>query len=214
MNLSQDEYSRRINKLKSKVLGKLVIKEYPTASASVIHFKNLLNELNLKKNFIPDIIFIDYLNICSSSRVKQGSNVNSYTFVKSIAEEIRGLGVEFNVPIATATQLTRGGATSSDPNIDDVSESFGVAATADMMFALISTEELEQLNQLMVKQIKNRYSDPTKNKRFVIGVDRTKMKLFDAEASAQLDISDSGQEPQMSGSSSKFTKDKFSGFKV
>ena len=213
VNISREEYKRKIERLKNKVVGKLIIKEYPTASASVVHFRNLLNELNLKRNFVPDIIFVDYMNICASSRVKLSSSVNSYTFVKSIAEEIRGLAVEFNVPIMTASQLTREGAVSSDPSISNVSESFGTAATADMMLALISTEELEQLNQIMVKQIKNRYADPTKNKRFVIGVDRSKMRLYDVENSAQMDISDSGQQNQYN-SSQKIDKNKFSGFKV
>lgn len=215
--LSREEYKRKFEKVKNKVFGKLIIKEYPTASASVVNFRNLLNELNLKRNFVPDIIFIDYLNICSSSRVKLSSGVNSYTFVKSIAEEIRGLAIEFNVPIMTASQLTREGAVSSDPTISNVSESFGTAATADMMLALISTEELEQLNQIMVKQIKNRYSDPTKYKRFVIGVDRAKMKLYDVEDSAQSGIADSGQmevqSPQFNKQQS-IDKNKFSGFKI
>lgn len=215
--LSREEYKRKLEKVKNKVVGKLIIKEYPTASASVVNFRNLLNELNLKRNFVPDIIFIDYLNICSSSRVKLSSSVNSYTFVKSIAEEIRGLAIEFNVPIMTASQLTREGAVSSDPTISNVSESFGTAATADMMLALISTEELEQLNQIMVKQIKNRYSDPTKYKRFVIGVDRAKMKLYDVEDSAQSGIADSGQTeiqtPQFNKQQS-IDKNKFSGFKI
>lgn len=212
--VSRQDFEKKINKLKTRKLGKLIIKEYPTASANVNHFRTLLNELNLKKNFIPDIIFIDYLNICSSSRLKMGASVNSYTFVKSIAEEVRGLAVEFNVPIQTASQLTRSGAVSSDPNIDDVSESFGVAATADLMFALISTEELEQLNQIMVKQIKNRYSDPTKNKRFVISVNRAKMKLFDAEQEAQEGIVDSGQEATATQKANNpFKKSSFSDFK-
>lgn len=217
VNLSREEYKKRIEKLKNKVVGKLIIKEYPTASASVVHFRNLLNELNLKRNFVPDIIFVDYMNICASSRVKLSSSVNSYTFVKSIAEEIRGLAVEFNVPIMTASQLTREGAVSSDPSISNVSESFGTAATADMMLALISTEELDQLNQIMVKQIKNRYADPTKNKRFVIGVDRAKMKLYDVEDSAQFGIADSGQkEPQIPQFKTPpaYDKNKFSGFKI
>lgn len=213
MSLSREEFQKKIQRLRGKVVGKLIIKEYPTASASVTHFRTLLNELNLKKNFAPDIIFIDYMNICASSRVKMGTNVNSYTLVKNIAEEIRGLAVEFNVPIMTATQLNREGAVSSDPNMDNVSESFGTAATADMMFALISTEELEALHQIMVKQIKNRYSDPTKNKRFVIGADKSKMKLYDAESSAQVGITDSGQN-SYSNEPSKFNKDKFSGFKL
>ena len=211
--LSKDEYSKKVNRLKNKVVGKLIIKEYPTASASVVHFRNLLNELNLKKNFVPDILFIDYMNICTSSRIKVGSNVNSYTLIKSIAEELRGLAVEFNIPCLTASQLTRGGASSSDPNMEDVSESFGTAATADMMFALISTEELESLNQIMVKQIKNRYFDPTKNKRFVIGIDRAKMKLYDAENSAQAGITDSGQQ-YTSSSTQNIDKSKFEGFKI
>lgn len=209
--LSKDEYAKKVAKLKNSKIGKLIIKEYPTASASVIHFRSLLNELNLKKNFRPEILVIDYMNICASARLKMGATVNSYAFVKSIAEELRGLAVEFNIPILTASQLTRSGAASSDPGMDDVSESFGVAATADMMFALISTEELEQLNQLMVKQIKNRYYDPTKNKRFVIGVDRAKMKLYDAEASAQHGIVDSGQ-PEMDNKQ-KFNKKSFDEFK-
>jgi replicative DNA helicase len=209
--LGKDDYSKRVSKLKTGKIGKLIIKEYPTASASVNHFRALLNELNLKKNFRPEILVIDYMNICASARLKMGATVNSYAFVKSIAEELRGLAVEFNVPILTASQLTRSGAASSDPGMDDVSESFGVAATADMMFALISTEELEQLNQIMIKQIKNRYYDPTKNKRFVIGVDRSKMKLYDAEASAQHGIVDSGQ-PEMDNKQ-KFNKKSFDEFK-
>ena len=156
IDLSKEDYEKRIKRLRDKVVGKLIIKEYPTASASVIHFKNLLNELNLKKNFKPDIVFIDYMNICTSSRIKSNSNANSYTLIKSIAEEIRGLAVEFNIPILTATQMTRSGASNSDPNMEDVSESFGTVATADMIFALINTEELESLNQIMVKQIKNK----------------------------------------------------------
>lgn len=211
--ISKDDFEKKILRLKKKNIGRLVIKEYPTASANVNHFRTLLNELNLKKNFVPDIIFIDYLNICSSSRVKLGSSVNSYMFVKSIAEEVRGLSVEYNVPIQTASQLTRSGAVSSDPSIDDVSESFGVAATADIMFALISTEELESLNQIMVKQIKNRYSDPTRNKRFVIGVDRSKMKLFDVDSSAQEGIADSGQQNISSIQNNSFKKKSFDDFK-
>jgi replicative DNA helicase len=190
--------------------GKLIIKEYPTASASAIHFRTLLNELNLKRNFVPDIIFIDYLNICCSSRIKAGANVNSYTYVKSIAEELRGLAVEFGVPIVSATQTTRSGYTNSDPGLEDTSESFGLPATADLMFALISSEELEALNQIMVKQLKNRYSDPTTHKRFVLGIDRSKMKLYDVEQDAQIGIADAGQQyvPQ------EKPKNKFGGFKV
>lgn len=213
LSLSKEDYSRRIERLKQKNVGRLVVKEYPTSTASVTHFRTLLNELNLKKNFVPDIIFIDYLNICSSSRVKMGSSVNSYTFVKSIAEEIRGLAVEFNVPILTSSQLNREGSSSSDPTVENISESFGVAATCDMMFALISTDELEQLNQIMVKQIKNRYSDPTKNKRFVLGIDRSKMKLYDVESSAQEDIIDSGQKMEEEFKNQKGQKKSFNNFK-
>jgi replicative DNA helicase len=202
LNITMDElhvipkadYDRKFSALKNKVQGKLIIKEYPTASAHAGHFRALLNELNLKKNFRPDIIFIDYLNICCSSRMKAGGSVNSYTYIKAIAEELRGLAVEFSVPIVSATQTTRSGYSNSDVGLEDTSESFGLPATADFMFALISTEELQQLNQIMVKQLKNRYGDPNFNKKFVIGVDRAKMRLYDAEASAQVDISDSGQD--------------------
>jgi len=198
--------------LKSKTNGKLIVKEYPTAGAGSMHFKALLNELNLKKSFKPDIIFVDYLNICISSRIKPGSNVNSYSYIKSIAEELRGLAVEFEVPLVSATQTTRSGFTSSDIGLEDTSESFGLPATADFMFALISTEDLEQLGQIMVKQLKNRYNDPTSNKRFVIGIDRSKMKLFDVESSAQTDIADSGQ---ISQQEKKIPlKDKFKGLKM
>ena len=192
-DLPKQMYETKIIKLAQKTVGKLIIKEYPTASAHSGHFKSLLNELALKKGFKPDIIFIDYLNICSSSRYK-GSIVNSYTFVKSIAEELRGLAVEFNVPIVSATQTTRSGYSSTDVDLTDTSESFGLPATADLMFALISTEELEQLNQILVKQLKNRYNDPTMNKRFIIGIDRAKMRLYDVEQSAQTDLVDSGQD--------------------
>ena len=186
-------YENKINKLIRKTKGKLIIKEYPTASAHVGHFKSLLQELSLKRSIKPDIIFIDYLNICASQRYK-GSIVNSYTYVKAIAEELRGLAVEANVPIVSATQTTRSGYGSSDVDLTDTSESFGLPATADLMFALISTEELEGLNQIMVKQLKNRYNDPTIFKRFVVGIDRAKMRLYDCEQSAQEDIVDSGQE--------------------
>jgi hypothetical protein len=191
--IPKEDYERRFSALKSKTQGKLIIKEYPTASAHAGHFRALLSELKLKKNFTPEIIFIDYLNICSSSRIKQGGSVNSYTYIKSIAEELRGLAVEAGVPIVSATQTTRSGFSNTDVGLEDTSESFGLPATADFMFALISTEELEQLNQIMVKQLKNRYGDPNMNKKFVIGVDRSKMRLYDAEASAQQDLSDSGQ---------------------
>ena len=184
-SIPKDVYDKKINRVKDKTIGKLVIKEYPTASAGSGHFRHLINELRIKRNFIPDIIYIDYLNICSSSRIKSGSNVNSYTLIKAIAEELRGLAVEFNVPVVSATQTTRGGYGNSDVELTDTSESFGLPATADLMFALISTEELEQLNQIMIKQLKNRYNDPTLYKRFVVGIDRAKMRLYDAEQSAQ-----------------------------
>jgi len=193
IGVAKETYISKVDRIREKTNGKLIIKEYPTASANVTHFKHLLNELKLKRQFIPDIIYIDYLNICSSSRVKQGNSVNSYTYIKAIAEELCGLAVEHKVPVISATQTTRIGYTNSDVGLEDTSESFGLPATADLMFALISTEELEAMNQIMVKQLKNRYNDPTTNKRFVIGVDRAKMKLYDVEQSAQSDISDSGQ---------------------
>lgn len=183
--LSREAYDKKISKVRKNTIGKLVIKEYPTASAGSAHFRHLLNELRIKRNFIPDIIYIDYLNICSSSRIKSGANVNSYTYIKAIAEELRGLAVEFNVPVFSATQTTRGGYGNSDVELTDTSESFGLPATADLMFALISTEELEALGQLMVKQLKNRYNDPTLNRRFVVGIERAKMRLFDVDSSEQ-----------------------------
>lgn len=192
--IPKDDYERKFSALRSKTQGKLIIKEYPTAAASTMHFRALLSELALKKTFKPNIIFIDYLNICSSSRVKPGANINSYMYIKSIAEELRGLAVENEVPIVSATQTTRSGFTNSDPGLEDTSESFGLPATADFMFALITNEELEALNQILVKQLKNRYSDPNMYKRFVIGIDRAKMKLYDVEESAQVDIVDSGQD--------------------
>jgi len=213
IQLPKDVYDRKVKRVKEMTTGKLIIKEYPTASASSIHFRTLLNELNLKKNFVPDIIFIDYLNICCSARIKPGANVNSYTYVKAIAEELRGLAVEFGVPIVSATQTTRSGFTSSDPGLEDTSESFGLPATADLMFALISSEELEALNQIMVKQLKNRYSDPTTHKRFVLGIDRSKMKLYDVEQEAQNGIADAGSNPVLN-SENKFQNKKFGGIKV
>jgi len=195
-NLPQVMFENKVTKLANKTQGSLIIKEYPTASAHSGHFKSLLNELALKKSFRPDIIFIDYLNICASSRYKANGNVNSYSYIKAIAEELRGLAVEANVPIVSATQTTRSGYGNSDVDLTDTSESFGLPATADLMFALISTEELEGLNQIMVKQLKNRYNDPTMNKRFVVGVDRAKMRLYDCDQSAQDDIVDSGQEEE------------------
>jgi replicative DNA helicase len=202
LNLTMDElkvvdkdiFENRIDKLKKKTQGKLIVKEYPTASAHAGHFRALLEELKLKREFVPDIVFIDYLNICSSQRMKAGANVNSYTFVKAIAEELRGLAVEYNVPIVSATQTTRSGFANSDPGLEDTSESFGLPATADFMFALVSSEELENLNQIIVKQLKNRYNDPNFYKRFVVGIDRSKMKLYDVEASAQVGLADSGHD--------------------
>ena len=207
-------YETKINKLQNKTTGTLIIKEYPTASAHTGHFKNLISELALKKSFKPDIVFIDYLNICSSSRFKAGSNVNSYTYIKSIAEELRGLAVENDLPIFSATQTTRGGFVSSDVGLEDTSESFGLPATADFMFALISSEELEEKNQIMVKQLKNRYNDPTVNRKFILGVDRSKMKFYDVEQSAQEDIVESGQSDALS-TNNKFKKlGQFSDFKI
>ena len=189
-------FENKVTNLAKKTQGTLIIKEYPTASAHSAHFRSLLNELALKKSFRPDIIFIDYLNICASSRYRANGNVNSYSYIKAIAEELRGLAVETNLPIVSATQTTRSGYGSSDVDLTDTSESFGLPATADLMFALISTEELEGLNQIMVKQLKNRYNDPTVFKRFVVGIDRAKMRLYDCEQSAQEDIVDSGQDEE------------------
>ena len=201
-------FDSKVNKIAKKTQGQLIIKEYPTASASVGHFRALLNDLALKKSFKPDIIFIDYLNICASSRYSKLGNVNSYSYIKAIAEELRGLAVEANVPIVSATQTTRSGYGSSDVDLTDTSESFGLPATADLMFALISTDELEEINQIMVKQLKNRYNDPTLNKRFVVGIDRAKMRLYDVEQSAQNDIVDANQEvdPTTKSLSEKFAK--------
>jgi replicative DNA helicase len=186
--LPKDIYDRKLKRIMERTTGKLIIKEYPTATASAMHFKHLLDELRLKKNFAPEIIFIDYLNICASSRMKQSATVNSYTFIKAIAEELRGLAVETGVPIFTATQTNRSGFSSSDVELTDTSESFGLPQTADFMFALVSTEELQGLGQIMIKQLKNRYADPAANRRFVVGIDRSKMKLFDLDESAQRGI--------------------------
>jgi replicative DNA helicase len=210
--LPKQMFESKVTNLAKKTQGTLIIKEYPTASAHSGHFKSLLNELALKKSFRPDIIFIDYLNICSSSRFRGGSNVNSYTLVKSIAEELRGLAVEFNVPIVSATQTTRSGYGSSDVELTDTSESFGLPATADLMFALISTEDLEGLGQILVKQLKNRYNDPTIHKRFVVGIDRAKMRLYDCEQSAQQDILDNGKDEEYDYEEKK-PKKTFEGFK-
>jgi len=185
-NMSKDMFTRKVSNLTKKTNGKLIIKEYPTGSAHAGHFRALLNELKLKRQFVPDMIFIDYLNICASSRMKtMGGSINSYTYIKAIAEELRGLAVEFNIPLFSATQTTRSGYSNSDVGLEDTSESFGLPATADLMFALISTEELEKLGQFMVKQLKNRYNDPTMHKRFVIGVDRSKMRLYDVQDTEQ-----------------------------
>lgn len=220
--LPKQTYEKKMERLKEKVKGKLVIKEYPTACAGSANFRHLLNELKIKKNFVPDIIYIDYLNICMSSRIKNGANVNSYTLVKAIAEELRGLAVEHNVPIVSATQTTRSGYSSSDVGLEDTSESFGLPATADFMFALISTEELQDLGQIMVKQLKNRYSDPGTNRRFVVGVDRSKMRLYDVEQSAQEDLLDGPvmdntefgqQDYERNRKKPKFDRSKFEGFK-
>lgn len=216
-NLPKQMFEGRIEKVNGKSQGKLIIKEYPTASAHVGHFKGLLNELSLKRSFKPDVIFIDYLNICASSRFKPGGGVNSYTYIKAIAEELRGLAVEFNLPIVSATQTTRSGFSNTDVELTDTSESFGLPATADFMFALISTEELEGLNQIMVKQLKNRYNDPTLYKRFMIGIDRAKMRLYDLEDIAQSNLADSGQEENENsnfGMSKMFKTKDFSGIKV
>ena len=210
-DLPKTVFEKKVNKLREKTQGKLIIKEYPTASAHVGHFRSLLSELKLKKNFIPDIIFIDYLNICASSRYRSAVNVNSYNYVKAIAEELRGLAVEFDVPIFSATQTTRSGFTSTDPDLTDTSESFGLPATADLMIALISSDELEELGQIMVKQLKNRYNDPTYNKRFVVGIDRPKMRLYDCEQEAQDDILDTNVDTHTSPSQD--SKAKFNDWK-
>ena len=202
-------FENKVTSISKKTQGKLVIKEYPTASAHVGHFRALLNDLALKKSFKPDIIYIDYLNICASSRYSKLGNVNSYSYIKAIAEELRGLAVEACVPIVSATQTTRSGYGSSDVDLTDTSESFGLPATADLMFALISTEELEEISQIMVKQLKNRYNDPTINKRFVVGIDRAKMRLYDVEQSAQQGITDANQDieiPDKDEMSKKFAQ--------
>ena len=212
-DLPKPMFDKKVNSIAKKTQGTLIIKEYPTASAHSGHFKSLLNELALKKSFRPDIIFIDYLNICASSRYAKTANVNSYSYIKAIAEELRGLAVEANVPIVSATQTTRSGYGSSDVDLTDTSESFGLPATADLMFALISTEELEGLNQIMVKQLKNRYNDPTIFKRFVVGVDRAKMRLYDCEQKAQDDILDNGMEEEYNNEEKKTPKKSFAEFK-
>jgi len=214
--ITKEDYNRKFSALKNKTQGKLIIKEYPTASASSLHFRALLNDLALKKSFKPDIIFIDYLNICCSSRIKPGANVNSYSYIKAIAEELRGLAVENNLPIVSATQTTRSGFSNSDPGLEDTSESFGLPATADFMFALVTNEELEQLNQVLVKQLKNRYGDPNLYKRFVLGIDRSKMRLYDVEESAQNDIVDAGkvEDKPLNTFGNRERRKNFDGFKV
>ena len=211
-DLPKGMFENKVTSLAKKTQGSLIIKEYPTASAHSGHFKALLNELALKKSFRPDIIFIDYLNICASSRYRQGGSINSYSYIKSIAEELRGLAVEAEVPIVSATQTTRSGYGSSDVDLTDTSESFGLPATADLMLALISTEELEQLGQIMVKQLKNRYNDLNVHKRFVVGIDRAKMRLYDCEQTAQHDILDNGAEEEYNNDEDK-PKKSFEGFK-
>ena len=219
-NLDRATYEKKVEKIRDKTEGRLIIKEYPTATANVGHIRYLLNELKLKRKFIPDIIYIDYLNIMCSQRLKYGANVNSYLYIKSIAEELRGLAVEKDVPIVTATQTTRSGSTNSDPGLEDTSESFGLPATVDFMFAVISSEELTSLNQLMVKQLKNRFNDLLSNRRFVVGVDRSKMRLYDVEQSAQDDVSyedrpvmDTGSIGERIDSERKFDKTKFANFR-
>lgn len=216
--LSKDVFSKKIQKIATGTIGKLIIKQYPTGSAHSGHFRALLNEMKMKKKFIPDMIYIDYLNICSSSRMKaMGGSINSYTYIKAIAEELRGLAIEFNVPIMTATQTTRSGFGNTDVGLEDTSESFGLPATADLMFALIATEELDELNQVMVKQLKNRYNDVSKYKRFVIGIDRARMKLYDVEESAQSDIMSDmtiPDKPIATWGNNDNNKDSFANFKV
>lgn len=221
--LPKDVYDKKIARVRNKTNHKLIVKEYPTACAGSANFRHLLNELKIKKNFVPDVIYIDYLNICMSSRIKHGANVNSYTLIKAIAEELRGLAVEFNVPVITATQTTRSGYSNSDVGLEDTSESFGLPATADFMFALVKqSETMADLNQIVVKQLKNRYGDPNLNSRFVIGVDRSKMRLYDVEQSAQEDLLDGpvmdntkfgNEDNERSKPKSKFDRAKFAGFK-
>ena len=214
--IGKPAFDSKIQKIAQASIGKLIIKEYPTGAAHTGHFRALLNELKMKKNFKPDMIYIDYLNICSSSRMRGlGGSINSYSYIKAIAEELRGLAVEFNVPIVSATQTTRSGFSNTDVGLEDTSESFGLPATADLMFALISTEELEELGQLLVKQLKNRYNDPTKYKRFVIGIDRSRMKLYDVEESAQADImSDPIPDKPINKFGDRDSEDTFANFKI
>jgi len=192
-DIPKKDYIHGINAIKAKTIGRLIVREYPTASAHTGHFRHLIDELKMKEKFIPNIIYIDYINICASSRLKQGANVNSYTYIKSIAEELRGLAVEFNVPLVTATQVNREGFSSSDVEMSNVSESFGLPATSDLMFAIISTEQLAEMGQFLIKQLKNRYNDLNQLKKFVIGVDKAKMRLYNLEAVAQNSIQHANQ---------------------
>ena len=214
--ISKNAFDSKIQKIATASIGKLIVKEYPTGAAHTGHFRALLNELKMKKNFKPDMIYVDYLNICASSRMKGlGGSINSYSYIKAIAEELRGLAVEFNVPIVSATQTTRSGYSNTDVGLEDTSESFGLPATADLMFALISTEELEELGQLLVKQLKNRYNDPTKYKRFVVGIDRSRMKLYDVEESAQDNLmADPVPDKPIATWGDRETKDTFAEFKI
>ena len=215
-NLSKNMFAEKVNEIKTKTNGQLIIKEYPTGAANANHFRALLNELKLKKSFVPDVIYIDYLNICSSARMKaMGGSINSYTYIKAIAEEMRGLAVEFDLPIFSATQTTRSGFSSSDPGLEDTSESFGLPATADFMFALVSSEELDQLGQIMVKQLKNRYNDLNAYKRFVVGVDRSKMRLVDADETQQNLVEDKPAFDKSDfGQGQEAEDDKFRDFKL
>ena len=212
-DLPKEMYDRKIKRVRDKTKGKLIIKEYPTASSHVGHLRHLLQELSLKKDFVPDMMFIDYLNICASSRVRPGGQVNTYSYVKSIAEEMRGLAVEFDVPIMSATQTNRTGFVSTDIGLEDTSESFGLPATADFMFAVMSTEELQELDQIMIKQLKNRYNDPTYNRRFVLGIDRAKMRLYDCEQSAQDELIDTGPVMDNSETGARMQSEKMDNFK-
>jgi replicative DNA helicase len=214
--LPKNVFDNKIQMIAKNSIGKLIVKEYPTGAAHTGHFRALLNELKLKKNFMPDIIYVDYINICASARIRGlGGSINTYSYVKSIAEELRGLAVEFNVPIVSATQTTRSGYSNTDVGLEDTAESFGLPATADLMFALISTEELDDLGQMLVKQLKNRYNDPTKYKRFVIGIDRSRMKLYDVEESAQADImSDTVPDKPINTFGDRESKDSYADFKI
>ena len=213
-DLPKPMYDKKIKSIRDKTVGRLVVKEYPTAAAHTGHFRHLLQELNLKKDFVPDVIYIDYLNICASSRIKPGSNANTYTYGKSIAEEVRGLAVEYDIPVMSATQTNRTGFVSTDVGLEDTSESFGLPATADLMIALISTEELEDLDQIMVKQLKNRYNDPSYYRRFVVGVDRSRMKLYDCEQSAQDELHDSGPAFDNSDTGRRISEEKTDGWNI